>query len=138
MNVRQYVRGRQYRHVWKGDVMAVKTGNKQFSEFVMTDHAGLRMQQRGLTMQNIEQVISYGRCIHAPSSVTFFVGRKEVERMMAVGVDLRDCKNLHVVGVLENNQFVVVTMFKNETLQRRPGERGCKGGGLSCTSVFTS
>ena len=117
--------------------MAYQTENKQFSDFVMTDHAGLRMRQRGLTLHNIEQVISCGRCIHAPSSVTFFVGRKEVDSMMAQGVDLRDCKNLHVVGVLENSQFVIVTMFKNETIQRRPGARSRKGRGYLCTTVFT-
>lgn len=90
-------------------------------KLVLTTHAAMRMQQRGLTIKNIDMTVRYGRRIYTNSGITYFVGRKEVEKMKLYGIDLCVCQNLHVIGVLEDNEFIVLTVFKNKSIRRKPG-----------------
>lgn len=79
----------------------------------MTLHAEVRMQQRGLCPADVRATLNYGRCIHA-KGVTFYVmGRKEVERYSAVGINLSE---LNGVQVLVSTDGAVITAYRSRDL----------------------
>jgi hypothetical protein len=119
-------------------MMETKNERNRKNQWVLTDHAALRMRQRGLTMNDIGYAIEYGRRIYSLSALTYFIGKNEVAAMMSRGIDLRSCKNLHVVGILENEKFVILTVFKNESLKRKPGMPLQKRLKPACSAVFSS
>ncbi len=87
----------------------------------LTDHAGLRMQQRHIPPHLLEMVLEYGRTIHARGATYKVVGRKEVEHFLRKGVDLRDAEGIHV---LLGEDDVVLTTYRNHNLRRiRPSKR---------------
>lgn len=68
----------------------------------LTDHAGLRMQQRHIPPHLLEMVLEYGRTIHARGATYKVVGRKEVEHFQRKGIDLRDAEGTWGEIVLES------------------------------------
>ena len=87
----------------------------------LTDHAGLRMQQRHIPTHLLEMVLEYGRTIHARGATYKVVGRKEVEHFQRKGVDLRDAEGIHV---LLGEDDVVLTTYRNHDLRHiRPSKR---------------
>lgn len=55
----------------------------------LVPHALLRMQQRGIRPELVEQVLRYGRAIHARGLLFRVIGRKEVAFFAARGINLR-------------------------------------------------
>ena len=87
----------------------------------LTDHAGLRMQQRHIPRHLLEMVLEYGRTIHARGATYKVVGRKEVEHFQRKGVDLRDAQGIQVLLAEDG---VVLTTYRNHDLRQiRPSKR---------------
>lgn len=84
-------------------------------------HAALRMQQRGISAHVVELVLRYGRVIYSRGLAFRVVGRKEVQRYAALGIDLSDAAGVHV---LVEHDGRVVTTYRNHDLRKiRPAKR---------------
>lgn len=79
----------------------------------LTLHARVRMQQRGICISDVQQVLFYGRCINANSICFHVVGHKEVERWASQGVRLGRLAGLQVLATQEG---VVITAYRSHDL----------------------
>lgn len=91
----------------------------------VTQHAVLRMQQRGIAADSLDQVLTYGRRIHAKGIMFRVVGRKEVARYASHGVDLKHVEGMHA---LVGTDGAIVTVYQSNDLHaiRAPKGRGSK------------
>ncbi len=76
----------------------------------VTRHAAARMQQRGIRKGVLEQVLTYGRRIHAKGMTFHAVGRKEVSLYASRGLDLSLAAG---VQALVSKDGAVVTVYRN-------------------------
>lgn len=86
------------------------------TNFDLTEHARLRMSQRGIRTADIGEVLRLGRCRHTRGARFFFVGHREVEREAQRGVDIRRLENLQVLLASRVDQ--VITVYRNPRLPR--------------------
>lgn len=84
--------------------------------FALTEHARLRMSQRGIRRDDLADVLRLGRCRHTRGARFYFVGRKEVRRYARQGLDIRRLKNLQVL--LSPKSDDVITVYRNPELPR--------------------
>lgn len=90
-------------------------------EFPLTNHAEIRIQQRRITPHVIDLVLTYGRTIHTRGTTFMVVGRKEVSRFAAHGIDLRKAEGVHV---LLGASGQIITAYRNHDLRKiRPYKR---------------
>lgn len=91
----------------------------------VTQHAALRMQQRGIAAGALSTVLTYGRRVHAKGVIYFVVGRKEVARYAIQGIDLKPVEGIHALVTTDG---AVVTVYRNQDLRRihAPMGRGSK------------
>lgn len=82
-------------------------------EPAVSAHAAVRMQQRGIPANAVAHVLRYGRRIHAKGLTFCVIGRKEVARYAAHGVDLKAWEGIHA---LVANDGPVVTVYRNHNL----------------------
>lgn len=87
----------------------------------LTNHAGLRMQQRHISSRLVDAVIRYGRTIHARGATYKVIGHKEVERFASRGIDLREADGIQVII---GHDGAVITAYRNHDLRKiRPSKR---------------
>lgn len=79
----------------------------------LTDHAAIRMQQRGISRAALQTVLDFGRRIHAKGLTFYVVGRKEVAVYADRGVNLASFEGMQVL-VATNG--VVVTTYRSRNL----------------------
>ena len=94
----------------------------------VTDHAWGRMLARHIDEAALEAALLYGRLVHVRGAEFHVIGRKEVERWAAVGVDLTPFEGVQVVC---SSEGAVLTVYRNRDLRqlrpqrsRRPRRRG--------------
>jgi len=89
--------------------------------YLLTSHANLRMQQRGIAGHLVEEVLTYGRIIHARGLTFRVIGKKEVTRFAPKGIDLSHAEGIHV---LVESDGSVITTYRNHDLRKiRPYKR---------------
>ncbi|TAL98756.1 MAG: DUF4258 domain-containing protein [Paraburkholderia sp.] len=91
----------------------------------LTNHAVVRMQQRGIPADAIDAALTYGRSVHAKDATFYVVGRKEIQRYASRGIDLSAMSGLQV---LVGSDGAVITAYRNQDLhairsKRRPRAR---------------
>lgn len=70
------------------------------------------MAQRGITDEMVAQVLEYGRQVFSRGAIISVVGRKEVYRLHARGIDISHLEGLHVV--CPTDKFgMVTTVYRN-------------------------
>jgi len=86
------------------------------------------MLARHIDEAALEAALLYGRLVHVRGAEFHVIGRKEVERWAAVGVDLTPFEGVQVVC---SSEGAVLTVYRNRDLRqlrpqrsRRPGRRG--------------
>ena len=82
----------------------------------LSSHARLRMSQRGISVQALADVLRYGRCRHARGARFHFIGHRDVQRHVRIGLDLRHLENLQVL--LTPDGLTVLTAYRNARLPR--------------------
>lgn len=87
----------------------------------VTQHAAMRMQQRGIAVESLSQVLAYGRRIHAKGVLFRVVGHKEVARFATRGVDLRHVQGVHA---LVGSDGAVVTVYRSSDLHAIQAPKG--------------
>lgn len=90
--------------------------NDHADYFVLTEHARLRMSQRGIRRNDLAEVLDLGCCRHTRGARYYFIGRKEVRRYASQGLDVRRLENLQVL--LAPNSDHVITAYRNARLPR--------------------
>lgn len=100
---------------------AEKDISSGFTKSHSTFHAALRMQQRGLSPEQIDLVLQYGREVHQRGIVYFVIGRKEVQQFAGGDIDLSGCEGIHVL--VSPDGWVVTTYRNRELLRSRDGKR---------------
>lgn len=90
----------------------------------LTDHAQKRMSQRGLSEQAIEAALTYGREVRARGALIYAIGKKEVRKNRATGVDLRRFEGIQVVCLSDGT---ILTVYKNRDFTRLRDRRGGRG-----------
>jgi len=90
----------------------------------LTDHAQRRMSQRGLSEDAIDAALTYGREVRTRGAVIYAIGKKDVRKHLADGVDLRAFEGIQVVCVSDGT---ILTVYKNRDFSglrdRRRGHR---------------
>jgi hypothetical protein len=79
----------------------------------LTGHARQRMTARSINEWQIDQVMRFGRESHIRKTVTYTIGRKEVE---ANGRFLEPCEGIHVLCSLRDG--AIITTYRNHNLKR--------------------
>jgi hypothetical protein len=92
------------------------TSSDPIASFVLTEHAQLRMSQRGIRLGDLADVLHLGRCRHARGTRYYFIGCKEVRRYARQGLDVRGLENLQVLLAPHSND--VITVYRNPRLPR--------------------
>ena len=79
------------------------------------------MSARRLSFNGVQRVLDYGRVVHARGSTIYAVGKKEVTRLRAAGIDLTTEEGVQVVC---SNSGTVMTAYRNHDLRGlRPRRR---------------
>ena len=93
----------------------------------LTRHAWQRMGGRSLSPEKVRRVLDYGRVAHVRGATVYALGRKEVERFAAVGVDLSDLEGVQVVC---SDSGTIMTVYRNRDFRglrpRRRRARRCR------------
>ena len=79
----------------------------------LTDHAAIRMQQRGISRAALQTVLTFGRRIRAKGLTFYVVGRKEVALYADHGVNLAKFEGMQVLVATDG---VVVTTYRSRDL----------------------
>lgn len=102
---------------------AVQPTTFQSSEdYMLTEHARQRMDQRGISEESIELILQYGRKIHSRRTLYHVIGRKEIQKL---GIQHPELKALDGVQVLTSSDCeTVITVYRNHDLRSiRPNKR---------------
>ncbi|SIQ71830.1 protein of unknown function [Janthinobacterium sp. TND4EL3] len=84
--------------------------------YFLSTHAKLRMQQRGIDRNHIEQVLRYGRTVRAHGAAIFHVvGRKEIQRYGLIDPLLSAAEGVHLLLSAEG---VVITAYRTHELRK--------------------
>ena len=88
----------------------------------LTHHAWLRMNARGISPEAVHTVLQCGRRFYIRGSLTYALGRKEVEQARDEGVDISDLNGVHVV--CDPKGGPVLTVYRNRDFKGlRPRHR---------------
>jgi hypothetical protein len=79
----------------------------------LTNHAVIRMQQRGISTTALRVALDIGRRIHAKGLTFYVVGHKEVSRYADRGVNLSSFEGLQVLVAADG---AVVTTYRSRDL----------------------
>lgn len=86
----------------------------------LSHHARTRMAQRGLRAAAILAAIDYGREVRSRGAWFHVIGRKDVARARALGIDLTGYEGVHV---LRGEDGAIITVYRNKNLDLRPRTR---------------
>ncbi len=99
------------------------TESSPFIPLPLTKHAQTRMNARRLPTATVNAVMIYGRVVRVRGAEIYVIGRKEVERYLAEGVDLVKFQG---VQVLCGADGAILTVYRNNDfrgLRPRGGRR---------------
>jgi hypothetical protein len=92
-----------------------------FEDCALTQHAQQRMNVRGFSSADVNQVLAYGRKVHARGAIIYAVGRKEIAICADYDIDLSNLDGLQVVC---SNDGLVMTVYRNKDFRGlRPKRR---------------
>lgn len=82
---------------------------------MITDHAMLRMGQRGIKLEVLELILRFGREIRSKGAVFYVLGKKEVQKYCQYVPKLKEMEGMQV---LTSNEGVVITAYRNKNLRK--------------------
>lgn len=86
----------------------------------LTDHARLRMAQRGISFDAVRTVLELGRRAFVRGARVHVIGRLEVQKASKWGANLEGLNGVHVVC---DPSGVVLTVYRNRDLNLRDKAR---------------
>jgi hypothetical protein len=85
--------------------------------YTYTDHARLRMAQRGISVEDVRNVLRFGSLNYSGTAVIYFLGKDDIPDN-----DLRRQQRLEGTGVVTSLEGAVITVWRN----RRRGARNIR------------
>ena len=79
---------------------------------LLTNHAKIRMDTRGISRYAIELAISICKPIYSKGAKFYFIGKKDVKKYIDVVPDIEKYEG--VVVVLNTRSYGVITVYKNK------------------------
>ena len=90
----------------------------------LSTHAKERARARGISREDIELVVEYGRHYYARGAKIWFLGRRDVKQGTREDVRLRDLVGIHLVCSGDGSTIVTTYRNKNRTSPvPRPGRK---------------
>lgn len=89
----------------------------------LTEHARVRMHQRGLSVDAIRIVMTYGRSIRVRGAEIFVIGRKEVVYFQSKGMELSRFQGVQVVCSTDG---AILTAYRNNDFRGLHERVGCR------------
>ena len=86
----------------------------------LSQHARTRMAQRGLRAPAILAAIDYGREVRSRGAWFHVIGRKDIARARALGIDISRYEGVHVLRGADGQ---IITAYKNKHLAVRNRRR---------------
>jgi len=87
----------------------------------MSEHASNRMMERGLSPNDVENALAFGREVHTRGVTIYVIGRKEVNQANALSVNIAQSEGVHVVCGRDGS---IITTYRNSNLRGlRPQHR---------------
>ena len=86
----------------------------------LSDHARTRMAQRGVRAAAVLAAIDHGREVRSRGAWFHVIGRKDVARARALGIDISRHEGVHV---LQGADGKIITVYKNKRLAVRNRSR---------------
>lgn len=98
----------------------------QQQPYQLTWHAAQKMYARRLSADAVAAALTYGRAVWTRGARIYAIGRREVERYRARGIDLRACEGVQVVTAPSG---AILTVYRNRDLRglRRDGRPRRRG-----------
>lgn len=84
-------------------------------QYRMSRHALHRMYERGLSLEDIEGVLTHGQAVYDRGAITFRIGRRVAALIRAEGVAADHLEGLHVVASTDGT---IVTVYRNHDFRR--------------------
>lgn len=75
------------------------------------------MSQRGISEEDIDLVLRYGRRKYTRHAILYVVGRKEVNALRDKIEGIEDVEGVHVLTATDSD--VILTTYRNRNLQLR-------------------
>ncbi len=82
---------------------------------ILTRHARMRMNQRGLTHRAVQAVLDHGEISYSRKAIIYSIGRKEVTSGKRFGVDLSDYEGIQVTCSRDGQ---ILTVYRNRDFRR--------------------
>jgi hypothetical protein len=83
----------------------------------ITNHAQVRMSQRGISKDAMAVVLKYGRRVHAQNVIVYFFGRKEMKRYLKPGQNASRWTGFRDIHVLVSpSDDTIITTYKNQDI----------------------
>ncbi|HDS29947.1 MAG TPA: DUF4258 domain-containing protein [Firmicutes bacterium] len=79
-----------------------------------SNHALVRMQNRGVPFEGIWAAMEFGECSHIRGAVVYAIGRKEVALAKGEGFDLEKYMGIHVVCGEDGG---IITVYRNRHMK---------------------
>lgn len=92
----------------------------QLKGIPLSQHARTRMAQRGLRAPAVLAAIDHGREVRCRGAWFHVIGRKDIARARAIGVDISRHEGVHV---LRGRGGQIITVYKNKSLTVRNRRR---------------
>ena len=82
---------------------------------IYTKHALKRQQQRGISSEIIELVLTFGRQIYTRGALIYALGRKEINAFSENFPELKGLNGLQVVTASDTG--VIITCYRNRSFK---------------------
>jgi len=116
------IEGNAMRSVIVGSALSDVHSAANESCFDLSKHAQIRMSQRSIDVDKVQQVLTYGRMIRSRSAMFYVIGRKDIKKLGRAGIDARLLENIQVVVDERSNR--ILTVYRNEDFRQiRPKHR---------------
>ncbi len=102
----------------------ISIDHSQQSKYLVSEHAQVRLQQRGISQEKLIAALKYGRRVHTRGANIHVIGKKEIRRLEREGIRLDGMDGLHVV--CNDQDKVILTAYKNQCFKGlRPTKWHC-------------
>ena len=88
--------------------------------YEFTKHARRRMDGRRINEGAVEAVLEYGRIEHISGGLRYIIGKREVARYLALGLDLAKLEGIQVICAHDG---LVLTVYRNHKIRKTGARR---------------
>ena len=102
---------------WSDQIHFTSIYPEEERTYGITNHAYVRMSQRGISKDAMAVVLKYGRRVHAQNVIVYFFGKKEMTRYLKPNQHASKWaafRDIHVIVSSSDN--TIITTYKNQDI----------------------